>query len=150
MEGTARIWFTPQQRAELWERWKNGQCVADIARALERRNKSGVYRILALNGGRLRYAPESCGSAEACARRSRGVLPSVGRCGGSAQDLRRSPSTVSQSGDQGGGQGGIVEPLAVRIRSSTEWLGNSMNGLARLGLRNLSRTRFNASVTSTD
>ena len=51
MEGTARIWFTPQQRAELWERWKNGQCVADIARALERRNKSGVYRILALNGG---------------------------------------------------------------------------------------------------
>ena len=44
MEGTARIWFTPQQRAELWERWKNGQCVADIARALERRNKSGVYR----------------------------------------------------------------------------------------------------------
>ena len=50
MEGTARIWFTPQQRAELWERWKNGQCVANIARALERRNKSGVYRILALNG----------------------------------------------------------------------------------------------------
>jgi hypothetical protein len=44
MEGTARIWFTPQQRAELWERWKTGQCVADIARALERRNKSGVYR----------------------------------------------------------------------------------------------------------
>ena len=35
----------------FWERWKNGQCVADIARALERRNKSGVYRILALNGG---------------------------------------------------------------------------------------------------
>jgi hypothetical protein len=34
-EGTARIWFTRQQRAELWERWKNGQCVADIARALE-------------------------------------------------------------------------------------------------------------------
>ncbi len=24
MEGTARIWFTPQQRAELWERCKNG------------------------------------------------------------------------------------------------------------------------------
>ena len=55
MEGTARIWFTPQRRTELWERWKNGQCVADIARALERRNKSGVYRILALNGG---IAPE--------------------------------------------------------------------------------------------
>ena len=47
----ARTWFTPKQRAELWERWKSGQCVADIARALERRNKSGVYRILAVNGG---------------------------------------------------------------------------------------------------
>src|SRR5262249_24017328 len=55
MEGTARIWFTPQQRAELWERWKNGQCVADIARALERRNKGGVYRSLPLKGG---IAPE--------------------------------------------------------------------------------------------
>jgi hypothetical protein len=51
MEGNARIWFTPKQKTELWERWKNGQCVADIARALERRNKSGVYRVLALNGG---------------------------------------------------------------------------------------------------
>jgi hypothetical protein len=29
----------------------SGQCVADIARALERRNKSGVYRVLASNGG---------------------------------------------------------------------------------------------------
>ena len=47
----ARTWFTPKQKAELWERWKSGQCVADIARALERRNKSGVYRILGLNGG---------------------------------------------------------------------------------------------------
>ena len=44
MEGHARTWFTPKQKAELWERWKSGQCVADIARALERRNKSGVYR----------------------------------------------------------------------------------------------------------
>jgi hypothetical protein len=38
----ARIWFTPKQKAELWERWRAGQCVSDIARALERRNKSGV------------------------------------------------------------------------------------------------------------
>jgi hypothetical protein len=51
MEGNARTRFTPKQRAELWERWKSGECVADIARALERRNKSGVYRVLAVNGG---------------------------------------------------------------------------------------------------
>jgi hypothetical protein len=30
------------------------------------------------------------------------------------------------------GRGGVEEPLAVRIRSSTEWLGNSMNGRAML------------------
>ncbi len=50
MDGHARTWFTPQQKAELWERWKSGQCVADIARAFARRNKRGVYRILAVNG----------------------------------------------------------------------------------------------------
>jgi hypothetical protein len=37
MEGHARTWFTARQKTELWERWKSGQCVADIARALERR-----------------------------------------------------------------------------------------------------------------
>src|SRR5882724_2082494 len=31
MEGNARIWFTSKQKTELWERWKSGQCVADIA-----------------------------------------------------------------------------------------------------------------------
>ena len=51
MEAIARRWFTAKQKSELWERWRSGQCVADIARALERRNKSGVYRVLALNGG---------------------------------------------------------------------------------------------------
>jgi hypothetical protein len=32
MEGTARIWFTPQQRAELWERWKNPESGHSLAR----------------------------------------------------------------------------------------------------------------------
>jgi len=105
MEGTARIWFTPQQRAELWERWRNGQCVADIARALERRNKSGVYRILALNGG---IAPEPRRRAAGALRLeereeiSRGIAAgrSIRRI---AQGLRRSPSTVSREIRRNGG-----------------------------------------------
>ena len=48
---TSRIWFTAAQKAELWERWKNGQSAAAIARALERKNKSGVERIAVLHGG---------------------------------------------------------------------------------------------------
>ena len=39
MEGHARTWFTPKQKAGLWERWKSGHCVADIARALEERKR---------------------------------------------------------------------------------------------------------------
>ena len=37
---TSRILFTAKQKDELWERWKNGQSVLAISRALERRNKT--------------------------------------------------------------------------------------------------------------
>src|SRR5499425_2945233 len=105
MEGTARIWFTSQQRAELWERWKNGQCVADIARALARRNKSGVYRILALNGG---IAPEPRRRALGALRLEEREEISRGIAAGRsmrriAQGLRRSPSTVSREIRRNGG-----------------------------------------------
>jgi hypothetical protein len=39
MEGHARTWFTPKQKAELWERWKSSQWVADVAGALEERKR---------------------------------------------------------------------------------------------------------------
>jgi len=48
---TSQILFTAKQKAELWERWKNGQSVLAISRALERRNKSGVQWIVAVHGG---------------------------------------------------------------------------------------------------
>jgi hypothetical protein len=64
---TSRIWFTAAQKAELWKRWKNGQSAASISRALERKNKTGVERIVVLKGGivpapRLRALalPERC------------------------------------------------------------------------------------------
>ena len=105
MEGHARTWFTPRQRAELWERWKSGQCVADIARALGRRNKSGVYRILAVNGGiapapRLR-APVAL-RLEEREEISRGIAAgrSIRRI---AQDLGRAPSTISREIRRNGG-----------------------------------------------
>ena len=56
---TSRIWFTAAQKAELWERWKNGQSAASISRSLERKNKTGVERIVA------GAAPESVGSTKA-------------------------------------------------------------------------------------
>ena len=48
---TSRIWFTAAQRAELWERWKSGSSAAAISRALDRKNKTGVVRIVTLHGG---------------------------------------------------------------------------------------------------
>src|SRR5712692_10356024 len=98
MQGTARVWFSPKQKVELWERWKNGQCVADIARALERRNKSGVYRVLALNGG-IAPAPRrrAAGALRLEEREeiSRGIAAgrSIRRI---AARLGRAPSTVSR------------------------------------------------------
>ena len=106
MEGNARIWFSPQQKAELWERWKSGQCVADIARALERRNKSGVYRVLALNGG---IAPAPRRRALLRLRLEEREEISRGIAAGRpirriAQGLGRSPSTVSREIGRNGGR----------------------------------------------
>jgi IS30 family transposase len=106
MEGNARIWFTPKQKAELWERWKSGQCVADIARALERRNKSGVYRVLALNGG---IAPALRRRALVTLRLEEREDISRGIAAGRpirriAQGLGRSPSTVSREIRRNGGR----------------------------------------------
>jgi hypothetical protein len=79
--------------------------VADIARALERRNKSGVYRILAVNGG---IAPAPRRRAPVALRLeereeiSRGI--SAGRLiRRIAQDLGRAPSTISREIRRNGG-----------------------------------------------
>src|SRR5215475_271417 len=105
MRMDARTWFTPKQKAELWERWKSGQCVADIARALERRNKSGVYRILALNGG---IAPAPRRRARVAPRSDEGEEVSRGTAAGQsmrqiAQSVVRAPSTVSGEIRRNGG-----------------------------------------------
>ena len=98
---TSRILFTAKQKDELWERWKNGQSVLAISRALERRNKTGVQRIVALNGG---IAPAPRRRAVAALKLeereeiSRGIAAgrSVRRI---ARGLKRSPSTISREID---------------------------------------------------
>src|SRR6516164_7353727 len=93
MEGHARTWFTPKQKAELWERWKSGQCVADIARALERRNKSGVYRVLAGNGG---IAPAPRRRALVALRLEERERDFAGHCRGSVDTADRTgPRTIA-------------------------------------------------------
>ena len=98
MGQVSRVWFTPRQKAELWERWKSGQCIAAIARTLGRRNKSGVYRVLALDGGIAPTPRRRAGRALRLEEReeiSRGLAAGQSlrqiACG-----LGRAPSTVSR------------------------------------------------------
>jgi IS30 family transposase len=102
---TSRIHFTALQRAELWERWRTGQSAAAISRALERRNKTGVERIVVLHGG---IAPTPRRRTRVALRLeereeiSRGIA--VGRSIRQiAQGLRRAPSTVSREIRRNGG-----------------------------------------------
>ena len=103
---TSRIWFTAAQKAELWERWKNGQSAAAISRALERKNKTGVERIVVLHGG-IGPAPRQRALAalrfEEREEISRGIA--VGRSIRQiAQGLGRAPSTVSREIRRNGGR----------------------------------------------
>ena len=108
---TSRIWFTAQQKAELWERWRNGQSAAAISRALDRRNKTGVDRIVVLHGG---IAPAPRRRALAALRLeereeiSRGIAAGQSMRG-IARGLRRSPSTVSRDYDATAAVRGIAQ-----------------------------------------
>src|SRR5208282_316020 len=102
---TSRIWFTAAQKAVLWERWKNGQSAAAISRALQRKNKTGVERIVVLHGG---IVPKPRRRAPAALRLeereeiSRGIA--VGRTIRQiAQGLGRAASTVSREIRRNGG-----------------------------------------------
>src|SRR6202167_1298226 len=102
---TSRIWFTAAQKAELWERWKNGQSAASISRALERKNKTGDERLVVLHGGIVPAPRRSALAALRLEEReeiSRGIA--VGRSIRQiAQGLGRAPSTLSRGIRRHGG-----------------------------------------------
>src|ERR1041385_8950378 len=89
----ARIWFTAAQKAELWERWKNGQSAAAISRALERR--------MVLHGG---IAPAPRRRAVAALRLEEREEISRGNCGELVDPADhpgpRTGAIDSKSGDQ--------------------------------------------------
>ena len=103
---TSRIRFTAAQKVELWERWKNGQSAAGISRALERKNKTGVERIVVVHGGIVPAPRQRALAALRLEEReeiSRGIA--VGRpIRQIAQRLRRAPSTVSREIKRNGGR----------------------------------------------
>ena len=102
---TSRIWFTSAQKAELWGRWKQGQSISSISRALDRRNKTGVQRIVSLHGGIAPSARRRAVSALGLAEReeiSRGIAAGLA-IRAIARSLGRAPSTVCREITRNGG-----------------------------------------------
>ena len=103
---TSRIWFTAEQKVDLWERWKQGQSISSISRALERKTKGGVQRIVVVHGGIAPSARRRAAWTLELGEReeiSRGIaaglaIRAIARC------LGRSPSTISREIARNGGK----------------------------------------------
>jgi IS30 family transposase len=105
------------QEAELWDRWGSGQSISAIARALERRTKGGVQRIVVLHGGIARASRRRAVAALRFEEReeiSRGIAArrSIRQI---ARELGRAPSTVSREIRRNYGSQGYRAKRADRL-----------------------------------
>ena len=104
MKQRTRIYYTDQQKAVMWDRWKKGESLHDIARLFDR-GHSSIQNILRETGGiRPRARKRSVLSLTLPEREviSRGLamhlsLRSI------ASQLGRSPSTISREVNRNGG-----------------------------------------------
>ena len=105
MKQRARIYYTEAQKALMWEHWKKGESLQQIAQLFDR-NHSSVQRILAESGGirpaerqRSRLALTLAEREEIS--RSLATGQSIRRI---AEALGRAPSTISREISRNGGQ----------------------------------------------
>ena len=107
MKYRARIYYTEEQKALMWDRWQKGESLHDIARLFDRHHTS-VRGIIARSGGvRPRRRSRSCRALTLSEREeiSRGVV--AGHSIRSiAATLGRAASTVSRELGRNGGRGG--------------------------------------------
>ena len=106
MKYRTRIYYTDVQKALMWERWKQGWTLHQIAHLFNRAHTS-VRGVLAQSGG-IRPPPRHrCAIALTLAEReeiSRAVAEGQSMRSIAAR-LRRAPSTVSREIRRNGGQG---------------------------------------------
>lgn len=104
MKYRTRINYSPEQRAEMWDRWQRGESMSSIGR-LFGRESSSVYSVLSPTGG-IRPTPQkrSALSLTLSEREtiSRGIVQGLSMRT-IAQLLSRSPSTVSREIGRNGG-----------------------------------------------
>mgnify|MGYP001818542184 CR=1 FL=1 len=99
-----RVYYSPAQRSEMWDRWQRGESMSSIGRAFNRESSS-VYSVLSPTGGirppprkRSRLALTLSDREEI----SRGIALQLSLRAIAAQ-LERSPSTISREINRNGG-----------------------------------------------
>ena len=106
MKQRPRIYYTDSQKAQMWERWKKGESLQQIAQLFDR-NHSSVSRILAETAG-IRPA-QRCRSQFALSLAEREEISRALATGRSirsiACQLGRALATVSREIQRNGGQG---------------------------------------------
>ena len=107
MKQRPRIYYTESQKALMWERWRKGESLQQIAQLFDR-NHSSIQPILAVTGG-IRPAPR-CRSRWALTLAEREAISRAVVAGHSiraiAAQLARAPSTISRELKRNGGQEG--------------------------------------------
>jgi IS30 family transposase len=105
MKRRPRIYYSESQKALMWERWRKGDSLQQIAQLFDR-NHSSIERILAENGG-ISPVPR-CRSKQALTLSEREEISRGLVAGFSiralATQLRRAPSTVSREVKRNGGR----------------------------------------------
>jgi IS30 family transposase len=103
MKQRPRIYYTQTQKALMWERWKKGESLQQIAQLFDRHHPS-VHRILAETGG-IR-PPERCRSRLALTFAEREEISRAVVAGQSIRSiailLNRAPSTISREINRNG------------------------------------------------
>src|SRR5712691_13205444 len=92
------------QKRELWQRWKAGQSLSEIARALEK-NSSSIHNVMRASGGFIPRTRTRRRTALTLFEReeiSRGVAQGKA-LRAIAASLRRASSTISREVARGGG-----------------------------------------------
>ena len=106
MKQRPRIYYSESQKALMWERWRKGESLQQIAQLFDR-NHSSIQRILAETGG-IRPA-QRCRSQVALTLAEREEISRAVVTGHSirsmATRLGRAPSTISREIKRNGGEG---------------------------------------------
>ena len=104
MTYTRRIYFTSEQKTEIWDRWQRGESMSSIGRGFDR-DSSSIYPLLSRAGGIRPAARKRSGLALTLVEREE-ISRGLERClslRSIAHHLRRSPSTISREVKRNGG-----------------------------------------------